>query len=76
MSVNSKSSPSSTSSLKTVSFNFCSSSLVKPAKLELEGDFGLLGDLDIFDELGDLGREFLGDLDDLDFDLEWPENIK
>ena len=45
-------------------------------KLELEGDLGLLGDLDIFEELGDLGSEFLGDLDDLDFDLEWPGNIQ
>ena len=50
--------------------------MVRPAKLELEGDLGLLGDLDIFEELGDLGNEFLGDLDDLDFDLEWPGIIE
>ena len=76
MSVDSNSSTSSFSSLQTDSFNFCNSSLVRQAKLELEGDLGLLGDLDIFEELGDLGSEFLGDLDDLDFDLEWPGNIQ
>ena len=76
MSVDSKSTNSSFSSLQTDSFNFCNSSLVRPAKLELEGDLGLLGDLDIFEELGDLGNEFLGDLDDLDFGLEWPGIIE
>jgi len=45
--------------------------LLKPAKLELDGDFGLFGDFDILEiEPGDLDKEFLGDLEDLDLDLE------
>lgn len=63
----------SSSSWTTVSFNFCSSSFVNPAKVEPEGDLGLLGDFERLDELGDLGSEFLGDLVDFDdLDLEWP----
>ena len=59
------------SSLHKESFNFCNSSLLKPAKLELDGDFGLFGDFDILEiEPGDLDKEFLGDLEDLDLDFE------
>lgn len=53
-----------TMSVATDSLSFWSSSFVRPAKLELEGDLGLFGDLDKLEELGDLGKEFLGDLDD------------